>query len=322
LSGNGGKALYAAAATLAGGIVANALGRDATTAGQTAQNSALNNRLLHKDETVLAKKLAAKSNGKYTEAQVADALRWANNEDFGETASSNIVTPESVPKTDAMIPGKTTEASTPYLTASGQDGGVRVQNMAQVAKPGTDLMDYIQQNTAASTYSWNATAWQATPGMPTVQSNTSPFAAGWNTGDYSAGLNSGPIKVPGNWSGTVNATQQTGSLLGIPIGLSASLSLDNGGIASMYVGGGIVAGTSYSVVPRFGMTDSFTSGDTSGVSVKTSVTLPSPAEGLGTTFSYLKSYNGGTSLSGGPVTVGGRPSASATVGYNYKREQP
>jgi hypothetical protein len=173
VSGNGGKALYAAAATLAGGIVANALGRDAVTAGQTAQNAALNNRLLHKDETALAKKLAAQSNGKYTEAQVADALRWANNKNYGETASSNIVTPESAPKTDAMISGKTTEASTPYLSAPGQDGNVRVQNMAQVAKPSNDLMTYIQQNTG-STYSWNTNAWtsSATP----ANANTQKYA--------------------------------------------------------------------------------------------------------------------------------------------------
>jgi hypothetical protein len=82
VSGNGGKALYAAAATLAGGIVSNALGRDAVTAGQTAQNAAVNNRLLHTNEIEriksLAKTYAAQNKISVQEAETqltAQALR-------------------------------------------------------------------------------------------------------------------------------------------------------------------------------------------------------------------------------------------------------
>jgi filamentous hemagglutinin len=56
---NATRAIYTAAATLAGGMVANATGRDAVTAGQTAQNSALNNYLNHTE----IKKLVAAQDG-------------------------------------------------------------------------------------------------------------------------------------------------------------------------------------------------------------------------------------------------------------------
>jgi filamentous hemagglutinin len=57
---NGNKALYVGAATLAGGLVAKALGRDAVTAGQAAQNAALNNRLATQQEK---DKIRALANG-------------------------------------------------------------------------------------------------------------------------------------------------------------------------------------------------------------------------------------------------------------------
>ncbi len=49
------------------------------------------NRQLHPEEQSLARRLAAQSNGKFTEAQISDALRWANNNDLGESYVTNTI---------------------------------------------------------------------------------------------------------------------------------------------------------------------------------------------------------------------------------------
>jgi hypothetical protein len=76
---NATKAIYTAAATLAGGLVANATGRDAVTAGQTAQNSALNNYLTHAEVDKLLKDLdECKGNGACRNRLVTDAVQLSN----------------------------------------------------------------------------------------------------------------------------------------------------------------------------------------------------------------------------------------------------
>jgi filamentous hemagglutinin len=155
-------------------LVADLMGKDSMTASAAASMVDSFNRQLHQDERQLAKKLAEKSNGQFTEAEVADALRWANNKVRGETASSSMVVDQTLDGTlgnnptdavastvfDPMLPGQGTTASQPYTAGQGANGVVLTQNMGQVARPSEDLMAYIQIGTG-DTYSWDTSAWEA-----------------------------------------------------------------------------------------------------------------------------------------------------------------
>ena len=71
---------------LAGGVGYAAGGTAGAVSGV---NEDFNNRQLHKPEKDLAKELARKSKGKYTQAQIEDALRAAANKETGESPADN-----------------------------------------------------------------------------------------------------------------------------------------------------------------------------------------------------------------------------------------
>jgi hypothetical protein len=57
----------------------------------TAQNAVQNNRQLHPDERILARKWAAESGGKFTAAQIENALRNSGNKDKKESIITGVV---------------------------------------------------------------------------------------------------------------------------------------------------------------------------------------------------------------------------------------
>jgi hypothetical protein len=165
---------------------ASAQGKDCGSAAPGAANHAAQmvdyfNRQLHPEEKDLAKELARKSKGRFTEAEIADALRGADNSETGESALSSSMVNAGLDAAlgnnptdavasgvyDQMIPGQTTDAAQPWLVSPGEHGMILVQNMAQLAKPSAELMAFILQNTG-STYTWNPAIWQAgaTPATP------------------------------------------------------------------------------------------------------------------------------------------------------------
>jgi filamentous hemagglutinin family protein len=172
-----GSNLAGIAATLAASIA----GRDPGAANHAAQMVDYFNRQLHPEEKELAKELARKSKGRFTEAEIADALRGADNSETGESALSSSMVNAGLDAAlgnnptdavasgvyDQMIPGQTTDAAQPWLVSPGEHGMILVQNMAQLAKPSAELMAFILQNTG-STYTWNPAIWQAgaTPATP------------------------------------------------------------------------------------------------------------------------------------------------------------
>ena len=125
-----------------------------------------NNRQLHPTEQNLAKELVKKSNGKYTEQEIADALRWANNLDLNETPLSHIVVPLNA---DTQA-GEIYDAQSMSLANSGGQA-LLYQNLSGITPPSGDLMAFIQQNTGG-TYSWNTAAWQAVPQTTFTQNGT------------------------------------------------------------------------------------------------------------------------------------------------------
>src|SRR5450830_928324 len=140
----------------------------------SAVNVEANNRQLHEDgkakEKSLAKKLADGSNGQYTQAQIEDALRAANNNQLGETASTGAVVPYDA-KTNFRV-----YDPTGMMLGKAPDGSpVLMQNPAMLATPPSDLQAYIK-NSTGNTYSWNTAAPQlsGTPsaGLPSILPGT------------------------------------------------------------------------------------------------------------------------------------------------------
>ena len=110
----------------------------------------------------------------------------------------------------------------------------------------------------------------------------------------------------------------------IPTGINISGKITGWHLDSLFIGGGLVVNSSFSVIPRASGQASATQGSTSsGFASKVSVSAPfpgAPRTMLGT-FGFTGSYSlqsRSSSISGGPGFVGGRPSASATWGYNFK----
>src|SRR5450830_1285698 len=165
-------AVKLALAQVAAAAIGAAVGGNAGLASSVSVEA--NNRQLHEDgkakEKTLAKKLAEGSSGKYTQAQIEDALRSANNNKLGETASTGAVVPYDA-KTNFTIYDKTG-----MMLGKAPDGSpVLMQNPAMLATPSSDLQAYIK-NSTGNTYSWNTVAPQlsGTPsaGLPSIMPGT------------------------------------------------------------------------------------------------------------------------------------------------------
>src|SRR5450830_1768147 len=125
-------AVKLALAQVAAAAIGAAVGGNAGLASSVSVEA--NNRQLHEDgkakEKTLAKKLAEGSSGKYTQAQIEDALRSANNNKLGETASTGAVVPYDA-KTNFTIYDKTG-----MMLGKAPDGSpVLMQNPAMLAIP-------------------------------------------------------------------------------------------------------------------------------------------------------------------------------------------
>ncbi len=186
------------AANIAAGGVGFAVGGGSGAA--TAANADRFNRQIHQNEQVLAKKLADQSNGQYTESQVADALRLANNKALGENAGSNVSVDVS------QNPNGYYDGA--YMQTS--DGKTFVQNTNAIAKPSTDLMNYISSMTGGN-YTWDTTPTTSTKplGSGQVFSTNNPLpGGGCATAECAAGLaNTGPSPMRPDY-----ATVGSGSL--------------------------------------------------------------------------------------------------------------
>ena len=127
-------------AGLASGTAAAAIGAAAsggTTAGAaTAFNADMNNRQLHPTEVQKAKELAAKSGGKYTQAQIEEQMRLMGNAATGEQPNTTTV----LTNTDAIVNSLNNDPSMPK-TAQGN------VVMEVPGKANTELQNWIINNT-------------------------------------------------------------------------------------------------------------------------------------------------------------------------------
>ncbi len=186
------------AANIAAGGIGLAVGGGSGAA--TAANVDRFNRQIHQNEQALARKLADQSHGQYTEAQVADALRLANNKALGENVASNVSVDVSK-NPDGYYDGA-------YMQKS--DGKTFVQNTNAIAKPSSDLMNYISSMTGGN-YTWDTAPATSTKSLGSGQvfsTNNPLIGGGCVTAECSAGLaNSGPSPMRPDY-----ATVGSGSL--------------------------------------------------------------------------------------------------------------
>ncbi|MFA9439659.1 hypothetical protein ACDA63_08485 [Uliginosibacterium sp. sgz301328] len=173
---------------LAGQTVAYAIsggGSQGNAASAAAGVADTYNRQLHPDEMDLARELARKSGGKYSPKQIQDALRAANNNALGETTFSNAVIQYPNPET-------VFDQGASYGVAQTTAGPWLIQNIP--ANVDVGLAAYIQENTGV-TYSWAAGSLSDYAPSSTNNRPVDPFGAGWNTGEYSAGVLPGKLDL-------------------------------------------------------------------------------------------------------------------------------
>lgn len=180
-----------------GNIVANAIatGVGAAVGGNAGAVSGYNadrfNRQLHPQEKTKAQQIAdqAKAQGitnadgsPVTVAQIENAMRGANNSQYGEYASTGVVVP-----LNANTPANAVYDSTGMKLVTDSTGNYLVQDTSMLATPSKAVQDLITQNTGGtiSPYSWDTSTNQAEASKVDPYG---PFSPSWNTGDYSAGF--------------------------------------------------------------------------------------------------------------------------------------
>jgi hypothetical protein len=147
-----------AAGAVAGGVLGGSAG--AMSGANGALSADLYNRQLHPEEKTQAQKIAddAKARGitnpdgsPITVDQIENAMRYADNKQYGEFSTSGVVVPLN----------SNTPANAIYDTANMQltndsSGSYLVQDLSSVAPPSTILQSLIQQETggANSPYTW------------------------------------------------------------------------------------------------------------------------------------------------------------------------
>uniref|UniRef100_UPI002FC89DFC hemagglutinin repeat-containing protein n=1 Tax=Hydrogenophaga sp. TaxID=1904254 RepID=UPI002FC89DFC len=121
----------------------------------TAFNADMNNRQLHPPERALARRLAAKSGGKYTAKQIEDAMRNAGNTKTGESVVAGMVVDPA--QRDAIY-------DKGAVWTTGENG-----SLVQVLPPQPDaeLAAYIQKNTG-QTYDWYTPSTGGITNDPTI----------------------------------------------------------------------------------------------------------------------------------------------------------
>lgn len=305
----------AAADKILGNVVSNVIAGTAGTivggnaGGFTASNEDMYNRQLHPQEKTLAQKIAANAAAQgitnpdgspVTVVQIENAMRAANNSQYGESVATGVVVPLNA-NTPATALYDTTGMQ---FTSDSAGNSYEVQNPSLLGTPSQTLQNLIAQGTggAASPYSWNPPPPTTQATAPSVDPN-GPFSSNWNTGDYSAGLGTSYRGLAPDY-----ATVGSGSL-------SAS-----GGIAvnlydgSTYVAGGVTQSNPGSITIKPGgvaslgwifgagsasSTNSFLNGDGN----QAYISIPTPLD-MNAYLAVTHSYGGSTALELGVASPG------------------
>jgi hypothetical protein len=199
-----------------------------------------NNRQLHMKELTLAQRLAAKSGGKFTEQQIADAMRASGNSALGESVVTGIV----VPVKDLAKPGAFYDGGGMQLSGDAQTGAY-VQTIVSHVDPA--LAEYILSSTGGSNspYAWSDSMLGLSKSGPS-QSSINPFTPASNgciTAECAASIlpNVRNISVETQAAGLLQGTFGTGQSIsgGALVGTGAATCLETfgAGCVAALVGG-------------------------------------------------------------------------------------
>ncbi|MGF6447308.1 hypothetical protein QF002_008184 [Paraburkholderia youngii] len=222
-----------------GNIVANAIatGAGGAAGGESGAFSGYNvdrfNRQLHPEEKTTARQIAANAAAQgitnpdgspITVDQIENAMRAANDSQYGEIAATGVVVP-----LNSNTPASAVYDTTGMKLVTDSTGSYLAQDPAMLATPSQVLQNLIVQNTggANSPYSWNPAPSQTAIG-PKIDA-TGPFtlpASGCITAECAAGIpNSDPRNNP-------NVSVQAGFHIpispGIAVGPNFSYGSDDG----------------------------------------------------------------------------------------------
>ncbi|AXL53901.1 hypothetical protein DSC91_007564 [Paraburkholderia caffeinilytica] len=305
----GGKLLSNVASGLAGGVAGGALGGSAgaMSGANGAFGADLYNRQLHPQEKTAAQQIAASAAAQgianpdgspITAAQVENAMRAANNSQYGEIVATGVVVP-----LNANTPASAVYDTTGMKLVTDSSGNYLVQDPSMLATPSQALQNLIVQNTggANSPYSWNppSTTQAAAPSVDPY----GPFSSGWNTGDYSAGLGTSYRGLAPDF-----ATVSGGAL---SVSGSAAVNLYN---YSTYLAGSVSQGDPRSITFKLGASGTIgwifgandaasTSSFLNGNSNQFYVSIPTPLD-MNAFIAITHSYGGSTALELGVATPG------------------
>jgi filamentous hemagglutinin len=294
---------------LAANLVANvggALVGGGTAGAATATNVDLYNRQLDTREKSLAQQVVEQAAAQgimnpdgspITAAQIENAMRAANNSQYGEIAATGVVVP-----LNANTPASAIYDTTGMKLVTDSTGNYLVQDPSMLATPSKIAQDLITQNTggASSPYSWGtSTAQTATPTVDPY----GPFSSGFNTGDYSAGLGEYGRGLAPDY-----ATIGSGSL-SVSAGLSVNL---HDGTA--YAAGGVTQSNPDSISVRPGGVASFgwifgdrtaagTNSFMNGDGVQGFISVPTPFD-VNAFLAITHAYGGNTALEVGVASPG------------------
>ncbi|MFM0072239.1 polymorphic toxin type 22 domain-containing protein [Paraburkholderia sediminicola] len=318
----GGTLLSNLASGLAGAAAGGVLGGSAgaMSGANGALSADLYNRQLHPQEKTAAQQIAANAAAQgitnpdgspITADQIENAMRAANNSQYGEIAATGVVVP-----LNANTPASAVYDTTGMKTVSDSSGNYLVQDPSMLATPSQALQNLIQQNTGGtnSPYSWNPpSATQAT--APSVDPN-GPFSPNWNTGDYSAGLGTSYRGLAPDY-GTLN----TGALSGVA---SGAINFYDG---STYLSGGVAQTNPSAISWKPGLSVTFgwifgadsakaTSSFLLGDGNQTFISIPTPFK-VNVSGAITHSYGGATGIelgvgAPGPLTYGVQPWGHST----------
>ena len=151
------KALTGIAASLAGavGTIGTGSAFNAQVAGVVGQNAASSNRFLSSNEIKQAQEWAKKSGGRYTPAQIMDALRWATNKQTGKKWNDD--TKKHLANLKDYMGAETSDAQVGYVGVTDENGLVLQQVMSKVPQPTPEIIAFLKA-VSKNQYDWDTTS--------------------------------------------------------------------------------------------------------------------------------------------------------------------
>ena len=119
------------------------------------QNATSSTRFLSSNEIKQAQEWAKKSGGRYTPAQIMDALRWATNKQTGKKWNDD--TKKHLANLKDYMGTETSDAQVGYVGVTDENGLVLQQVMSKVPQPTPEIIAFLKA-VSKNQYDWDTTS--------------------------------------------------------------------------------------------------------------------------------------------------------------------